>query len=230
METTGYYIDFKTFSLTQLKKQLKTIIMIPSHQILKEKIDERFVCLEHLGIDNLEQLQQLLKSKSHVQSFAKKSGIPVDYLTILRREVNSYQPKPINFKDFPGINPDTIQKLKTMGIKNTQQLFPYVITRDNRIKMADQLDMTYDEILELTKLTDMARLKWVGPKFARLLVESKYDTVTKIANSNLQEFIQVLNDTNEKTKIYKGNVGNEDLKLWVKYAVPQVPQIIQFEI
>ncbi|MFO7687833.1 MAG: DUF4332 domain-containing protein [Desulfobacterales bacterium] len=228
MTTSGYYLDLGTFSLTKLKDLLKTTRLLPSQQILLEKMDERFACLEGNGIETLEQLQKALKTKSAVQSFAEATGLPADYLTILRREVNSYLPKPIDLKDFPGVEPDVVRKLHQIGIENTEQLFPYVLTQKARRELAAQNQIGYEDILELTKLTDVARIKWVGPKFARLLIESEYDTVEKIANSNYEELYLALVRVNEKTGIYKGKFGIEDMKSWVNIVVQDVPQVIQY--
>ena len=186
MSNSKYYVDLSKFSLEKLGRRIKNTRLPPSHIILQENIDERFSCISENGIENLEQLQKALKTKSDVQSFAEDTGLPLDYLTVLRREVNSYQPKPINLKDFPGVDPEAVMKLTQIGIKNTKQLFPNVLTPQDRRVIAEQNQIQFDEILELTKLTDVARLKWVGPKFARLLIESDYDTVEKVANSNYE--------------------------------------------
>jgi len=228
MVSTGYYLDLGTYSLTKLKNLFKTTRLLPSQQILLEKIDEKFTCLEENGIENLEQLQRALKTKSAIQFFSKATGLPIDYLTVLRREVNSYQPKPIDLKDFPGVDAYVVRKLHQVGIKNTEQLFPYVLTRQARSEFAEQNQIEYEDILELTKLTDVARIKWVGPKFARLLIESEYDTVEKIADSNYQELHLALIQVNEKTGIYKGKFGIEDMKSWVNIVVQEVPQVIQY--
>lgn len=227
MGTSEYYPDLKNFDLAKLKDQLKTTRLLPSQQILRDKIDERFTCIEKNGIENLEQLQNVLKTKSAVQLFAMKTGIPVDYLTVLRREVNMYQPKPINLKDFPGFDPDVIEKLQQIGIKNTEQLFPHVLTPQDRNEFAKQHRIDDDVILELTKLTDVARTKWVGPKFARLLIQSKYDTLEKVANSDHEKLYHALVRTNEMTGIYKGKFGKDDMKLWVA-SVQDVPLAIQY--
>jgi hypothetical protein len=228
MPTTDYYLDLSTFSLEKLKTQIKETRLLPSQQVLKDDLDERFACLERNGIENLEQLQKVLKTKSDVLSYAEETGLPVDYLTVLRREVNSYQPKPIKLKDFPGVDPEVIQKLEQIGIKNTKQLFPNILTLQDRHEFGEQHQIQQDDILELTKLTDVARLKWVGPKFARLLIESDYDTVEKIANSNYEELYRALVRTNERHNIYKGKFGLEDMKLWVNGPVQEVPQVIQY--
>jgi hypothetical protein len=227
MPTSGYHLDLSTFSLAKLKKQLKRSRLLPSQQILQESIEERFACLEQHGIENLEQLQRALKTKSAIQSFAEVTGLPVDYLTILRREVNSSQPKPIDLKDFPGIDSGDIGKLQAIGIKNTEQLFPYVLTPQNRDELAQRTQIAVEDIMELTRLTDVARAKWVGPKFARLLIESAYNTVRKIAQSNAEELYFDLVRVNKERGIYQGKFGAEDMRQWID-SVQDVPQVIQY--
>lgn len=228
MGETGYYIDLSTFSLEKLKDNLKNTRLLPSQQILREDIDQRFACLEEHGIQNLQQLQKMLKTKKDVGAFADETGIPVDYLTVLRREVNSYQPKPIKLIDFPGVNPDAIQKLDRIGIKHTRQLFPYILTPKDRSEFAEGNQIDYADMLELTKLTDVARLKYVGPKFARLLIETEYNTVEKVANSDYEDLYLDLMRVNEEKGIYKGKFGEEDMEIWVKVVVQDVPHVIQY--
>jgi hypothetical protein len=225
---SGYYPDLSKFSIDQLKRILQNIRLLPSQKIIGEDIDNRFACLARNGIDNLQQLQDALKTKAAVHTFAVASELPVDYLTILRREVNSYQPKPIKLSDFPGINPQAIRKLDQIKITNTRALFPHVLTRRSRSAFAETNQIDPEDILELTRLTDVARLKWVGPKFARLLIESEYDTVEKIADSDYEELDLALARVNAEKRIYKGVIGLEDLKQWVNIVVPIVPQIIQY--
>ncbi len=227
MTTPGYYPDLSTFSILKLKTHLKTARMLPSQKILQENIDEHFACIEQSGIGNLEQLQRALKTKSDVLSFSKATGLSLEYLTLLRREVNSNQPKPIDLKDFPGVNPQVIHNLRQLGIKDTEQLFPHVLTPQARSVLAQQNQITEEDILDLTKLTDVARTKWVGPKFARLLVESGYDTVAKIANADGDKLYRALIRANDELGIYKGKFGLEDMGQWVK-TVQDVPQIIQY--
>lgn len=228
MGDVGYYLDLKAFSLVKLKDSLVHGRLLPSQQILLEKIDERFARLDELGFENLGQLQQALKTKSKVQSFAEDSALSVDYLTVLRREVNSYQPKPIKLSDFPGVNPDAVAKLNQLGMKNTKQLFPHVLTREDRRELAEKTQIDEADILELTKLTDVARTKWVGPKFARLLIESEYDTVEKVAGSDYEELYRALVRVNEKKELYQGKFGLDDMKAWVTMVVQDVPLVIRY--
>lgn len=228
MQNVGYYLDLNTFTIDELQELLQTSRLLPSQQILLNDVDARFALLREMGIENLAQLQKVLKTKTAVAAFADQTGLPLDYLTVLRREVNSYQPKPINLKEFPGVDTAVVQQLQQQGIKNTKQLFAHVQTPEERQAFAAQNQIPVEDLLDLTKLTDMARLKWVGPKFARLMVESPYDTVEKIANSNYEELYHAILRVNEEKGLYKGGLGLDDMKLWVTAVVPLVPRVIKY--
>jgi hypothetical protein len=93
-----YHIDLERFSLERFRHSLETGEVLPGRRILKEKIAEHFKILESMGIRNLEDLIQALKSSKKLEQFSKKSGLPQDYLVILRREANSHIPKPVNLR------------------------------------------------------------------------------------------------------------------------------------
>jgi hypothetical protein len=103
-----------------------------------------------------------------------------------------------------------------------------VLTPQDRTALAGKHQIAQRDLLDLTKLTDVARLKWVGPKFARLLIESGYDTVEKVANSDCHELYLALLRANEQSGTYRGMIGIEDLKLWVEVVVQEVPQVVQY--
>ena len=176
MSTSNYYLDLSAFSLEKLKYLFETTRLLPSQQILQENMDERFACLERIGIENLAQLQEKLRSKKVVQAFAASTGLPIDYLTVLRREVNSYHPKPIKLGNFPGVRQKAVLNLEQAGIKTTKQLFAKVITEEDKISLCrtDQID--YEDILDLTKLTDVVKINripnsqdcWLHPTMIRL--------------------------------------------------------------
>lgn len=52
---------------------------------------------------NPQELLIFLKTPKKAAEFAKITRLPEDYLLILRREVSSYQTKPITLEKFPGI-------------------------------------------------------------------------------------------------------------------------------
>ena len=117
MTEAQYYIDLQAYSLQKLKSMLQSMRLIPSQRILLEGIDARFQILEASGIHNLAALQARLKTKKKLQAFAVQSGIPEDYLTVLRREASSWTPKPVILADFPQVDSQAVAKLGQRGIK-----------------------------------------------------------------------------------------------------------------
>ncbi|MDY7079608.1 MAG: DUF4332 domain-containing protein, partial [Chloroflexota bacterium] len=106
-----YHVDLEQFSLEEFKHILETGRLLPSEKILGEKISERFATLEAMGITNLQDLVGRIKSKKKLEQFAQESGLPQDYLTILRRRVGVYTPKPVPLAKFPGVDPEHVEWL-----------------------------------------------------------------------------------------------------------------------
>lgn len=214
----AYHIDLELISLEDFKQRLQEADLLPSQKILKEEPDQRFDCLKKHNIKNMLDLQKALKTKAKVQSFAKESGVPEKYLIIMRREVNSYQPKPNNFKDIPGIEPEVLAKLSAAGIKHTRHLFDKILTPVKRKDFSLQTGIPLGGVEILAKMTDLSRIKWVGPIFTRLLIQAGYDTAEKVSLADFGELHKTLTKLNEEKKYYKGQLGLNDMKLCVKVA------------
>lgn len=223
-----YYIDLGAITLDEYEQELEQADLIPSRQILKESIGSRFSALEETGISNMDQLLAAMKTPDKMKVLAQKTKIPEEYLTILKREIASSQPKPVNLSEFPGIQAEPVHRLERQGIKNTLQLFPHIITESERKKLSEMAGVSYVDILELAKLTDVCRIKWVSANFARLLVDSKWDTASKVSKANYEEVYGTLMKINEEKKYFKGKFGLNDMKLCVA-AAKKVPDAIQFE-
>lgn len=222
-----YHIDLEKFSLAEFKKDLSESELIPSRQILKKDINKRFNVLEDYDICNLQDLALALKTPKKVREFAKNTGLDEKYLLILKREVNSYIPKAVNLDKFPGVNPETIKKLEVMKIKNTLQLFKRIKTPELRKDLADELGVTPEEILELAKLTDLVRVKWIGPVFARIFLDSGTDTAEKISKSDTEPLYDKLVKINQENSYTKAKFLESDVALCIKVAA-MVPQVIEF--
>jgi hypothetical protein len=223
----GYYIDLSSISIENFKAKIETGFLLPGRMILKEKINERFSVLTKYGITNVSELQKALKKNDKIAIITKSDGQFQEYLTILLREINSIQPKPNKIKDFVGISSETVLKLEKEGIKDTLALFDRVKSSGSRKELASRTGINEEEILELTKLTDLSRIKWVGTMFARVLFESGFDTVEKVSTANCEELYQKITQINKQQNLYKGNIGLNDMKLCVN-AAQDVPLEIEY--
>ncbi len=214
----GYYIDLRNISLVEYKEILNTSDLLPGRMILKDNIDHYFDLIKNQNIKSVDELLKLLKTKKKLQTFAEISNIPIDYLIILAREIKSIVQNPIKIKDFPGILENTIQYLEKIGIINTLQLFDIILTSKSRKDLSKQTGIDEKEILKITKLCDLCRIRWVNHTFAYILHEANYDTVEKVANADYKKLYETLKQLNEKRKLYNAHIGLHDMKLCVEAA------------
>ena len=190
--SNNYHLDLQDISLEQYKQTLKEAELIPSRRILKEQIDSRFSRLQAQGISNLAEFLAAVKSTGKINELAGRTGLSVEYLTLLRREVNALLPKPTNLRDFPGIDPEIPEKLAKRGIKNSKHLFESALTRQQRAELAEELGINPQDLLELVKLSDLSRVYGVGPVFARLLYDAGIESVEAIARADTSQLFAKL--------------------------------------
>ncbi|MGD2036089.1 MAG: DUF4332 domain-containing protein [Bacteroidales bacterium] len=223
----GYYPDLAKVTIDDYKSKLESAYLPPSRMILKERLYERFDYLKSTGIKNVEELLRLLKEKSKFAELQKAGCLSGDYLTILLRELNSMLPKPNKIREFPGISDDTVSKLEKTGIRNTVNLFDRVINPEKRKELASLTGINDQIILELTKLTDLSRIRWVGTTFARMLYDLGIDTVEKVTKADPVDLHTKVNRLNKEKSIYKGQIGLNDMKILVNTA-KDVPLEIEY--
>jgi hypothetical protein len=227
-----YHLDLEGFSLQRFRHILETSELLPSRQVLKEKISERFAILESMGIRNLKELIDALRTKKKIERFSQESGLPQDYLEILKRQTKIYTPNPISLKDIPGIAPEHIERLAARGLKQTKQLFDRAKSKKDRTELAKVADVPGDVLLELVKLSDLARAGWVGPIFARLIYEALIDeagagTLEELSKQSPEELFERLQAVNDEQKLTKGSFSVKDIASCIEIA-KELPKVIEY--
>jgi hypothetical protein len=224
--TNTHFINLENFSLNNYKKVLENTELLPGRRLLKEKLSSRFKKLTQQGITNLHQLVQVLKSTERTKGLASETGIPIEYLIILKREINRYLPKPVNLADIPGIDPLLINKLKELGIKTTLQFFQFAETQKKRSKLSTELNLPVNSLNELAKLSDISRIWGVGPIFCRIFYETGTDTVEKISKATAEGLFRELNEVNKNKKYTKVKFTVKDVEQCIK-AAQALPKTIE---
>lgn len=226
--TSQYHMDLTQFSLEQFRHVLETGERLPSEQILGDEISERFVILASMGINNLQDLTAALRTKKKLAQFSQESGLPQDYLTVLRRRAGTYTPRPVPLKRMPGVDPDAVERLAGVGIKDSRQLFPQVQSGQERADLATHAGMSGKVLLELTKLSDLVRAPYVGPVFARLFYEAGADTLERLATSQPEELAARIRTVNEEKTLTKAALPTaEHMVSWLE-IVKMIPQTIEY--
>ena len=214
----GYYIDLKGISIDKYKEILKTAELIPSWKILESDIDKNLDIIKKSNIKNLDELLIALRDKNKVKEFSKQTGLQENYLAVLKRVVNGYRQKPNRIKDFTCVTEDTVIRLEKAGIKNTLKLYDLILTDEKREVLSNKTGINKDEIMKITKLTDLSRIRWVNHTFAYVLLEAGYNTVEKVANADYRELYETVKQLNEERNIYNAHIGMRDMKMVVEAA------------
>lgn len=221
----GYYIDLKNISIDDYKNILKTTELIPSWKILEKDINKNLDTIKNHHIKNLDELLMALKDKARILELSKQSGLAENYLSVLKRVVNGYRQKPNRIKDFTCIDEDVVVRLEKEKIKNTLKLYEEILTNETRNELSKKTGISKSEIMKLTKLTDLSRIRWVNHTFAYVLLESGYDTAEKVANADYIKLYETVKQLNKKREIYNANIGERDMKMIIESA-----QGLDFEI
>ncbi len=209
-----YQIDLEKYSLQKFKNNLKSRDMIPSRVSLKEELDERFKILENSGITNLKELIDMLKTKPKIELFSKETGLSIEYLTILKREAQSYLPNPIRIDKFPGIPTKYVNKLEAEGIRNSRQLFNEAKDKNERERLSQRTEIPVEIMYELVCLSDLARAYGVGPEFARMIYDVGIRSIKEFVENTAEEFIRIYEEKEQK----KADFGVNEIQFSLELA------------
>ena len=88
---------------------------------------------------------------------------------------------PFKLRGFRGVNSEYVEKLAAAGIKTAGQMLTAGQTAEKRAALARDIGVPEEAILELVKLSDLARLPGVKGIRARLYYDAGVDCVEKMA-------------------------------------------------
>jgi hypothetical protein len=172
--------------------------MIPSRKSLKDELDKRFEILEKTDVSNLKELVANLNSKSKIESFSQETGLSIEYLTLLRREANSYQQNPVRLDKFSGIPEEYVERLNSEGIRDSRKLFYEAYRKNDREELAERTGVPVDVLDELVCLSDLVRAYGVGPVFARMLFDVGITTIERFTDLPAEEIIKTYEEQEQK--------------------------------
>lgn len=214
----SHFINLEQVSLSDYKRVLEKTELFPGRKLLREKMSQRFEGLSQDGVSNLQELFCALKAAKRLNHFSEKTGIPADYLKILKRYLHRFLPKSFLLKAFPGINKALIKKLKEMGIINTIQLLQIAETKKKQIQLSKETEVNLMDLQELVKLADILRIWGLEPVFCRIFYETGTDTVKKIAQAHPPSLYEQLTAVNEKKGFTRAKFSAKDVKFVIETA------------
>ena len=216
--SSGYFLNTSEFPIEKFKHIIQNKDLLPARLALRLNIDQNFDILISNGIHSLGDLSDALKTKTKIAKFAIKSGFDIDYLTLLRREANSYQPLPVKLSEFGVMDLKTSFQLDLMGIVNSKQFFDEFHMKADRQQLADEYRLNLDGLTALVQLCDLVRITGVGPVFATLILDSGFHSVSEFVATNATTILEKLQQTNNEQKYTKARFTLNDIDYCVEYG------------
>jgi len=106
---------------------------------------------------------------------------------------------PFALRGLRGINPAYLEKLATVGIRNVEQMLKAGRTRNGRQQLSTKTSIPINAILELVKLSDLARIAGVKGIRARLYYDAGVDSIEKMAEWDPEALRAMLIEFVERT-------------------------------
>ena len=134
---------------------------------------------------------------------------------------------PFKLKNFLGVNPDYCARLEAVGIKNTGQMLKAGRTPSRRREIAGEANVPLTAVIELVKLSDLARLPGVKGVRARLYYDACVDTVEKLASFESEALLRLTSEFVERT----GFPGIAPLPKEVSSTIEnarKIPKIVEY--
>jgi hypothetical protein len=226
--SSQYYRNLEDFGLKEFKERLASEELLPGRRMLKEDLEERFTVVQASGIDSLQQLIDALRTKNRVAAFAEESGLPYDYLVVLGRQARSYVPKPVYFREIPGLEPDHVARLEASGIKHTKHLFDRALTPAGRLALSQETRIASSDIQEYVRMSDLARILGVGPVFVRLYHEAGVRSLEDLAGRSPEELWTELHDVNDARGLSSIVPSLKDVRYSIGEA-QELPHVAEYE-
>lgn len=145
----------------------------------------------------------------------------------LREERTAKTRKAFQLRDFRGVKLDLVSKLEAAGIRDVEQMRTRGATLAQRRKLAVELGIPEETIVELVKLSDLARIPGVKAIRARLYYDSGVDTLEKMAKWDPEALRLMLIEFVEKTGFEGIAPLPKEAANSVK-AAGELPKVIEF--
>jgi hypothetical protein len=134
---------------------------------------------------------------------------------------------PLKLKEFRGVNAADLMKLENAGIRNVKEMITAGQTLAKRKELSAKTGVPIATILELVKLSDLARIQGVKGIRARLYYDAGVDTMEKMAKWSPIELREMLVGFIEKTKFNGIAPLPKEAKFTVEMA-RRMPKIVEY--
>lgn len=193
-------------------------------------------CLTESGPEDLETFVASIESepkasaKTHLWSlcyyYEHTSNEDMRQLAAVLREQRITR-RPFALKDFRGAKCEHVERLASAGIHNVAQMLEAGSTPKARQSLADRTSVPIDAVLELVKLSDLARIPGVKGIRARFYYDAGIETPEELARWDPEELRATMVEFVERT----GFEGIAPLPAEARFTVAQagkLPKVVEY--
>lgn len=191
--------------------------LVPSRASLLDDIQGKFSKLKEI-CRSLADLRDALKNEKSRMQISGKTGIHMDYLILLRREIEGYFPKPAPLRSFDWLPAETVSALEKQGLKNTASIFDAFGSEAKKTEFMNMSDLDRDSVESVFRLADLTRIQWVSPVVARMLAEAGCPDPKAVADADPETLCADLSQINAGGRFFNGTIGLRDIKRLVQAA------------
>jgi hypothetical protein len=134
--------------------------------------------------------------------------------------------KKAKLQDFLGVNLQHVQALKKEGVITVEQMLDTGKNREGREELAEKTGVPPDSILELVKLSNLARIIGLKKKRARLFYDAGLDTLDKIAEMDSEKMRQMLIEFIDRTG-FDGSASTPSEAAFTVRLAKYLPRIVE---
>jgi hypothetical protein len=178
------------------------------------KITETLESLERKGVRNYLHLIEEVETRAKCEGIVSTTKVPFrELIRLLNHIFRWVLPFSAPIKEFiDNDNEDhmlTAKKLREIGIKNNLDLLELGGTSDGRSMISAQTGVSESFILDLVNKADISRIPYIRGKTVKIFCNAGYDNLQKIADANLDTFVNDL-------KGYLASVGVKFSKSFIE--------------
>jgi replicative superfamily II helicase len=133
----------------------------------------------------------------------------------------------LSLKTIQGVRVEDIEALKRVGINNGKQLLQSGSTPNSRLELSQKTGIHLEEITELVKIADLCRISDIKGVRVRLLYDTGFDSLEKIAAQDPEEMRLQITKVNERDKITPRHPTLVETKFWVEQA-KSLPRLVEY--
>lgn len=117
-----------------------------------------------------------------------------------------------------GIGARYAEKLTNAGVTTVETLLAVAGREAGRARLAAQIGVTPQQVLEWVNRADLMRIKGIGSEFADLLESAGVDSVVELAQRNAANLLEALLEVNAARQLTQRTPAIRQVRRWIQDA------------